>query len=103
MTDTLTKAVILAALGGFIVNLLNLLELQRVPKERRPDFRDWLYWLPFLAWPVLGGVVGYLYDDAASPLGKLVAFHVGISSPLILRQMANALPTQPTPKLTTGA
>lgn len=77
-----------------MINLLSLLELQHVPKEQRPDFRDFLYWLPFFAWPLLGGLVGYLYNDAAAPLGKLVSFHVGISSPLILRTMAAAIPTQ---------
>ena len=38
MNDVLSTPVVLAAIGGLAVNLLNLLELQQVPKERRPDF-----------------------------------------------------------------
>ncbi len=99
----LVAPVILAALGGLVVNVLNLIELQHIPKDRRPDFRDLLYWLPFFAWPLLGGMVGYLYNDAALPLGKLVAFHIGISSPLILRTMTNVLPAQARQPLPPGA
>jgi hypothetical protein len=95
--------VILAAIGGLVVNVLNLLELQHIPKDRRPDLHDLFYWLPFLVWPLLGGMVGYLYNEPASPLGKLVAFHIGISSPLILRTMVNALPTQARQQLPPGA
>lgn len=102
-SEIIIAPIVLAAIGGFVVNVLNLLELQHVPKDRRPDFRDWLYWLPFVAWPLLGGIAGYLYNDNASPLGKLVAFHIGISSPLILRTMASVLPAQARPQLPPGA
>jgi hypothetical protein len=93
-SELLTAPVVLAAIGGLVVNVLSLLELQNVPKDRRPDFSDPLYWLPFLAWPILGGIVGYLYNDATSPLGKLVAFHIGVSSPLILRTMVTVIPAR---------
>jgi hypothetical protein len=99
----LVAPVILAAIGGLIVNVLNLLELQHIPKDRRPDLRDPFYWLPFFVWPLLGGMVGYLYNDPALPLGKLVAFHIGVSSPLILRTMVNVLPAQARQQLPPGA
>lgn len=92
MSELFTPPVVLAAVGGLVVNLLSLLELQNVPKDRRPNFKDWLYWLPFIAWPLLGGLVGYLYNDAATPLGKFVAFHLGLSSPLILKAAAKTIP-----------
>jgi hypothetical protein len=90
-------SVILAAIGGASVNLLNLMELQNVPKERRPDFKDWLYWLPYLIWPLLGGVVAFMYQQADAPLTKTVAFHVGASAPLIIRSMANVIPAPARP------
>lgn len=102
-SEILIAPVILAALGSFVANLLNLLELPHIPKERRPDLRDPLYWVAFVVWPILGGIVGYLYNDTASPLGKLVAFHLGISAPLILKTMANVLPTQARQALPTGS
>lgn len=97
------QPIIPAAVGGLTVNVLNLLELQHIPKDRRPDFRDPLYWLPFAVWPLLGGFVGYLYNEASSPLGKLVAFHIGVSSPLILRTMTNVIPPQAAQSLPPGA
>jgi len=102
-SEILIAPVILAAIGGLVVNVLGLIELQHVPKDRRPDLGDSLYWLPFIAWPLLGGLVGYLYNDSAVPLGKLVSFHLGISSPLILRTMANILPAQAREPLPPGA
>jgi len=103
LSEILTPPVVLAGIGGFVVNVLGLLELRHVPKEQRPDFRDVLYWLPFFAWPLLGGLVGYLYNDSAMPLGKLVSFHIGISSPLILKTMAEVIPPQARRQLPPGA
>lgn len=103
MNEVFTAPVILAAIGGFVINVLNLIELRNVPKDRRPDFRDWLYWGSFLTWFLLGGLVGYLYNDAASPLGKLVSFHLGLSSPLILKSMATTIPLQARPTLPPNA
>ena len=99
MNEILTTPVILAAIGGSVVNILSLVELKNVPKDHRPDFKDPLYWLPFIVFPLLGGLVGYLYDDAASPLGKLVSFQLGLSSPLILKTAASTIPAQAHPDL----
>ncbi len=103
LSEILIPPIVLAGVGGLVVNILSLLELQHVPKDRRPDFHDFLYWLPFVTWPLLGGFVGYLYNDSSSPLGKLVAFHIGLSSPLILRTMVSAIPAQAPPQLPPGA
>jgi len=103
MSDIFSTPVIIAMVDGLTINLLNLLELQNVPKERRPDFKSGWYWLPFLAYPVLGGVVAYVYSETTSPIGRLVAFHIGLSSPLILRTMANVVPAQIKQQLPPGA
>jgi len=84
----------MAFLGGVTLDLLNLAELQHVPKERRPNFKDVFYWLPYVIWPFLGAFLGYFYDDASAPLGKIVAFQIGLSAPLILRALASAVPRQ---------
>lgn len=101
--DIASIPVALAAVGGLSVNVLNLLELQQVPKERRPDFKDWLYWLPFAVWPAIGAVLAFLYSNDQAPLGRIVAFHVGLSAPLILRTMASVVPTQAKAQLPPGA
>ncbi len=56
------RTILLAGLGGFIIKLLDLLELQNISKDRRPDFKDWLYWLPFFVWPLIAGVLGFVYS-----------------------------------------
>jgi hypothetical protein len=41
-SEILIAPVILAAVGGLVVNVLGLIELQHVPKDRRPDFGNFL-------------------------------------------------------------
>lgn len=81
-----------AAFGGLFINGLSLLELYSVPKEQRPDFRDPLYWLPFLAWPVIGGVLALAYKESQTALSPILAINVGASAPLIIRSMISAAP-----------
>lgn len=85
---------ILAFLGGLAVNLLNLMELQNVPKDRRPDFKDLLYWLPYVIWPLMGALLAFLYQETDTQMSRLLAFQVGASAPLILKAMARAIPQQ---------
>ncbi len=92
MAQFFTQQIVLAAIGGLVISILNLIELQHIPKDRRPDLSDVLYWVAFVAWPLLGGLVGYLYTDPASPLGRFVSFQLGMSTPLILKTAANAIP-----------
>lgn len=87
--------IIYAAFGGFAINLLNLIELRNVPKERRPDFKDWLYWLTFLAWPFLGAGLAFVYLQSNMKLEPILALNVGLSAPLILKSMASANPFTP--------
>lgn len=83
---------LLAAFGGLAVHLLNLVELQHVPKDRRPDFKDWLYWLPFGVSPALATVVAFAYGQSGTQLSPFLAINVGASTPLLLRSFANANP-----------
>lgn len=92
MSTIISEPVVLGILGGLALNMLNLAELQNVPKERRPDMHSILYWLPFVVWPLLGGIIAYIYNDPKAPLGKVVAFHLGLASPAVLRTMATVLP-----------
>ena len=41
--DVQIISILLAAFGGIAINLLNLMELQKLEKGQRPDFRDPLY------------------------------------------------------------
>jgi hypothetical protein len=76
--------------GGIVVDLLYLLELRNVPEEQRPPIGDWLYWLPYVVWPILGGFLAHLFLTECCPAP--VAFQIGLSAPLILRAMASTIP-----------
>jgi RsiW-degrading membrane proteinase PrsW (M82 family) len=91
----MNEHILLAAGGGLAYNVLQLLELQSKPKESRPDFKDFIYWLPYFIWPILSGLLAYVYESPQTPLNKLLALHIGLSSPLIFRQMVQILAINP--------
>jgi len=79
--------------GAFSIKLLELAELHKLPLIERPDLKDWLYWLPFLILPILGGGLAHVYVSSNTVLTPLLAVNVGVSAPLIIRAMAQV--TQP--------
>ena len=91
----MSEYIVISAIGGFIYNVVPLLELWKAPKESRPDFKDFLYWLPYFVWPILAGFLIYLYEVPGMTITKLLAFHIGISAPLIIRKMIEVLPVSP--------
>jgi len=91
----MSENVIIAAIGGFIYNIVPLLELWKTPRESRPDFHSIIYWIPYLVWPFLAGFLYYLYESPDFIAGKLMAFHIGITAPLAFRKMIEVLPVIP--------
>ncbi|OGL42890.1 MAG: hypothetical protein A2042_01965 [Candidatus Schekmanbacteria bacterium GWA2_38_11] len=91
----MNEYILIAACGGFAYNVVPLLELWKTPKESRPDFGELLYWLPYIAWPFLAGFLLYLYESPELKLSKLLAFHIGVSAPLVIRTMIQVLPVTP--------
>jgi len=88
----MNEYVILGGIGGVIFDFFQLLELRNKPKEERPDVRDWLYWLPYIVWPILSGLLVYVYDSPDLRLNKLISLQLGVSAPLIFRQMLKSNP-----------
>ncbi|MHC4624430.1 MAG: hypothetical protein ACYS4W_11075 [Planctomycetota bacterium] len=84
--------IIYGVVGGLVLRILELLELPNVPEEDRPNFRDWIYWLPFVFWPIIGGFLVHLYLADGCDLTPRLAFHIGLASPLVIRLMASATP-----------
>jgi len=91
----MTTPIWLAAFGGFAINILHLVEYSKRPKIERPDFKDWMFWLPYPVWPVLGGILAYAYQESGVQLSPILALNVGLSAPLILRAMVEANPIKP--------
>lgn len=86
------QAIALSVLGSVCIQLLNLAELNKVAKSRRPDFKDYATWLPFIIYPIIAAVIAYAYFDDEHSVNKMLAIQVGASSPLILKSLANAIP-----------
>lgn len=91
------EQVLFAAFGALAGQLLGLVELKNVPPSRRPNLRDVWYWAPFVVSPILGAGLAFAYLRANIPMNSLLAVHVGIAAPLVLRSMAEVRPPEPGP------
>lgn len=85
----------MAALGGFMLNFLNLWEDYNRPKSDRIP-KDRLYFFFFFAWPVVGGLLALVYLYDGSTLRPMLAFSIGLGAPTILKTLAS---TAKPPKL----
>lgn len=92
-----TEPVIIAAIGGLLAQCISLIELHKVPKTDRPDFTDFVYWIPYILGPIFGGVFGYIYFNSHPPDNSMLAMHIGVSAPLVLRSMASIIPRNAIP------
>lgn len=88
------QAILLSVFGSLCAQFLNLAELSKTPKSRRPDFKDYAYWLPFIIYPIISAVIAYAYFDGKSDVNKMLAIQIGASSPLILKSLGNAVPNE---------
>lgn len=95
MSEPLISPVYFAMFGAFAIKLLELAELHKLAKLQRPDLKDWLYWLPFVVMPFLGGGLAFMYTQSSIELKPILAVNIGVSAPLILRAMAQINPFQP--------
>jgi hypothetical protein len=84
--------ILIAAGGGLALQLLNLLELPQLKKKERPDFKDWVYYIPYFVNPLIGAFITFVYLKANTTLNPVLALHIGASAPVTLRTMATALP-----------
>lgn len=87
-----TKPMTIAFAGGFIINMMNLNEDSKRPKNERTT-KDTLYWIMFAFWPFAALLLSYLYLDAGNRIGGWLAFHIGVSSPIILQSLMDKVPT----------
>jgi hypothetical protein len=88
------SAVLVAAGGGFAITLLNFAEAVNLPKDRRPDFQEIVYWVQGAIYPALGAFVAYVYVASGYDIKPVLALQVGASAPLILRAAASAYPRE---------
>ncbi|HEX4961973.1 MAG TPA: hypothetical protein VF173_14120 [Thermoanaerobaculia bacterium] len=84
----LTQIIVIAAIGGFVLSMMNLWEDSKKDKPRRVP-KDFLYWLFFCFWPVAGGGLSWLYFLDGSTLRPLLAFSIGLTAPTTIQAMIN--------------
>lgn len=87
-----SEPLIISGLGGVAVQLLYLIDGLNAPRDRRPDFGSFSYYLGMFCNIFLSVILGYVYFDESQKLNKIVYFHIGLSAPLILRTLATTIP-----------
>lgn len=90
MSEYFRNPIVLAACGGLLGKLIDLVELHAVPKNRRPDLKEFLYWLQFVIWPAAGGILALAYQESGHAVRGLLALNIGLSAPLIVKSMMSA-------------
>lgn len=89
----MSEYILIPALAGFVAQLLNFLELAKIDATRRPNFKDPIYWLPYIVGPILGAAAGYFsFHDNIENFTTMLGAQVGIAAPLTLKGLANAAP-----------
>jgi hypothetical protein len=61
--------------------------------NRRPPL-DKMYWFLFFVMPIIGGFLASAYEQSGTQLNPILAIHIGVSAPAILRSMARQNPFQ---------
>ena len=85
------KPIVISALGGLILNFMNLYGDTKKTESERVQ-KDMIYWIFFLFWPTVGGFLSFLYLDSGNIISPFLAFHIGLSSPVLLQSLIAASP-----------
>lgn len=94
----LSSLIVVAGLGGFTLNMINLWEdSKKTASQRIP--KDALYWVFFFFWPIAGAGLAWLYALDGSLLRPLLAFSIGLSAPTTIQAMVNKATLHPGPPL----
>jgi len=86
------ELIFIAAGSGLAIQLLNLIELSNIDKKDRPNFKEFVYYLPYIINPIIGAFIAFVYLKANTQLNPVLALHIGASAPVILKTMASTLP-----------
>ena len=93
LSTIFSEPVILSGLGGLCYPLLAFFESRNVPKNKRIDLLNIRFFMLVLLNVFFALLIGYAYFSGKSDVNKLLAIHIGISAPLIIRTMAATIPS----------
>ncbi len=96
--DIAIEPLVQAAIGGFMLNMVNLYHESKIPKADRVA-KDLLYWVFFLFWPLAGALLAYIYVSSGYKITGWLAFTTGLTAPATLQSIidkstASHLPIQ---------
>ncbi len=74
------EPLIQAAIGGFVLNMMNLYQQSKLPKADRVP-RDSLYWVFFVFWPIAGMLLAYIYLASGYTINGWLALTTGLTAP----------------------
>jgi len=92
----LASLILVAGIGGFVLNMMNLWEDSKKAKSQRVP-KDFLYWIFFAFWPFAGAGLAWLYALDGSLLRPLLAFSIGLSAPTTVQAMVSKAATSTGP------
>jgi hypothetical protein len=76
------SAALLGALGGFLIFAMEIVQLRKVARADRPDFKEIIYWTPIVIYPLLGGVLVSAYSASRpTPLDPWTCVIMGLTGP----------------------
>ena len=90
-----TEGVILSAAGGLAFPLLTLLERIQQPNAKKIDLKDLSFYVSLIIYFFMSTIVGYIYFNDKIDFDandRLLAVHIGITAPLLIRSLATTLP-----------
>jgi len=78
-------------LGGIGGEVLRWYNLRKLPPDKLPIYlKSPFYWIVSFSMAVLGGLLAVLYK--INGMNAILAFHIGLSAPLILQRLTSNVP-----------
>jgi hypothetical protein len=92
--ENLWPPLLQAALGGFLLSVMNFYEDSRKPKNQRVE-KDGLFWLFVFVWPVVGAILAYIYIASGYKIDGMLAFTLGLTAPTTVQSLMQKVVSNP--------
>jgi len=79
-------------LGAIAVQLLKIVESSKLPTHQKLNYKSFELYSSTIASIVIAVIVGHIYFDDVHSYNRIVYFHTGASSPMLVRTISRGLP-----------
>ncbi len=76
----------LGAFGGLVLNVMNIIQDQKRHQNQKV-VKDFMYWIIFGFWPILGAVLVFTYMVSGINVNGLMALTTGVTAPTTVQAM----------------